>query len=212
MIHLFMPRLVQERAIAVEEVDAALTRVLDGPEFRRERTLLDEMIEWLGANFGTEAVELLGPLTRWIFAAALVGALLWSALVLVRALRSQGAGAAAGPARTSPLERARALLVRAREARSSGDLRLALRLYLHALLLGTSQAGELVYRDAWTNRELLRLGEPSPRVRTLLDAIVREYEPKEFGRAEVATGDLERLEELVATHLPAVQPANGGAA
>jgi hypothetical protein len=94
------------------------------------------------------------------------------------------------------------LRARARAARERGDLRLALRLLFQALLLALGGRGDLEVRPAWTNRELLRRGKPSPRSLALLEGLVRELEPKEFGRAAISSADLERLEGELAQHLP----------
>jgi hypothetical protein len=101
----------------------------------------------------------------------------------------------------SARERLRELAAAARAAGARGDLRLALRGYLHALLLALGGRGDLELNAAWTNRELLRRGRPSRAARALLEPLVRELEPKEFGRAAVGAADVERLAALLAPHL-----------
>ena len=111
------------------------------------------------------------------------------------------AGLAALAAGLGLEERLRRLRAEAAAARAAGDLRLALRTNLFALVLGLGRTGDLVYRDAWTNRELLARGKPSKAVRALLEPLVRELEPKEFGSGDVLPSDVDRLEALVEEHL-----------
>ena len=65
-----------------------------------------------------------------------------------------------------------------------------------ALVVGLGRRGNLEYRDAWTNRELLARGRPSTEVATLLSPLVDELDRKMFGRDETTAADVERLETL----------------
>jgi hypothetical protein len=118
---------------------------------------------------------------------------------MLRAARAEGeAPVGAAPGAPGELERRLAeLRARARRARAGGDLRLALRLSFQALLLALGGRGDLEFRPTWTNRELLRRGKPSRAALALLDGLVRELEPKEFGRDQVRESDLDRLEALL---------------
>ena len=88
------------------------------------------------------------------------------------------------------------LLAEARAARARGDLPLALRLFFFALVVGLGRVGDLEYHDAWTNRELLQRGSPSPQVARSLEGVVRELDLKGFGRVPTVAGDVDRLEAL----------------
>ncbi len=185
--------------IPSERVHAALERVLARGEFRREKSLLEEFLEWLLPRLGSERIAALGKILPWLLAFALLGLCL---ALLLRMVRSAGAARAARegelpPAPISLDERLRELRRRSRSARASGDLRLALRLLFLSLLLALGGRGDLVYRDAWTNRELLRRGKPSRSARALLEPLVRELEAKDFGRDPVCEADLDRLESLL---------------
>jgi hypothetical protein len=144
-------------------------------------------------------VTLIGDVLRWTLVILLGVAVALLALRLARALvasRATPVGAARAQD-VAPEARIAELLARARAARGSGDLRLALRLYLLALLHAFGGSGDLEYRPTWTHRELLRRGRPSPAARALLEDLIRELEAKEFGRASIDGGDLDRLEALL---------------
>ncbi len=93
---------------------------------------------------------------------------------------------------------ARALAIRreALEAEERGELALALRLNLFALVVGLSEHGDLEYREAWTNRELVERGRPRPEVRDRLTDLLDDIDPKTFGRTRTTPEDLRRVEAL----------------
>ena len=188
-----------------EEVAARLDEVLASPEFRDERTFWDELWDWLDRNFDIGESLALGDFLKGALIALLVVATILYLALWIRTLRARERLVAEGgrPIR-STLVRARELHEKARAAHQQGDERRAVRLYLHALIMGFSREGGLAYRDAWTNRELLLRGAPSPRVRDQLESLVRRYEPKEFGREEVLPEDLEALEALARRELAGV--------
>ena len=68
-------------------------------------------------------------------------------------------------------------------------------------MVGLGARGDVGFREAWTNRELLRRGRPKESARRLLEELVDELEGKEYGREEITTADLVRLEDLCSTHL-----------
>lgn len=123
-------------------------------------------------------------------------------LRLIRGLLATPPSAADGasqPARSVAGEsqrRAHALLEEARAARDAGDLVRALRLAFFALVVGLGRRGDLEYRDAWTNRELLERGAPSSEVRARLAPLVDELDAKGFGRQPTRREDVERLVAL----------------
>ena len=71
-----------------------------------------------------------------------------------------------------------------------------MRLYFRALVLGLSERGELRYRDAWTNRELLELGAPRRDVLPLLLPLVPRLDAQSFGREPTTAEDVDRLASL----------------
>ena len=140
---------------------------------------------------------------------ALVGA---AALLvrLVRRVRAPDAPRSGGDA--DRRERVRELLARAAGARGRGERQLALRLYFLALVVGLSQKGELEYREAWTYRELLERGQPSPRVLGELRPLQGELDRKLFGGGAISEEDLERVTGLCGRWLGAALPGAGGRA
>lgn len=85
---------------------------------------------------------------------------------------------------------------RARAAENAGDLVLALRLYFTALVVALGERGDLDYRDAWTNRELLERGEPEPEVAQLLGPLVPMLDAKSFGHEPAELEDVARMARL----------------
>ena len=184
-----------------EEVFRALEDVLSRREFDDGESMLDELWRWISDRFEPGGQVVIGD---YLFAGILTVILVAIVYVAIRLLVAGArrvptdddeGGAAGGP---TVEERVRALLAQAREARAQGDARLALRTLFFALFLGLGERGDLSYHEAWTNRELLRRGKPSPRARELLTPLVDELEPKEFGRQGVTEADLDRLETLCA--------------
>jgi len=89
-----------------------------------------------------------------------------------------------------------ALRREARAAAARGDRLGALRLLFRALVLGLSERGELEYRDAWTNRELLERGSPRRDVAPLLAGLVPRLDAQSFGREPAEPADVEHLASL----------------
>jgi len=186
--------------IPAEVVRAELAEVLRRSELDSTPSLLERFIDWLAPRLRTDEVDVLGDVLLAVLVAAAVVA---GGLLVARAWRLFRAGepdeedaeASAEPATDARLA---VLAEAAAAARAAGDLRLALRLYLHALLVALGGRGDLELRPAWTNRELLARGRLSREARALLEPLVRELEPKEFGRATVGADDVERLAHLLA--------------
>lgn len=183
--------------IPAERVVHELERVLAGREFRRSNSLLEEFAEWLDRTISPGEIGLAAEALVW-GALGLAAVLFLHALWRLRARR--GAPAIEAEALPGPgvRERLSELLTLAARARAAGDLRLALRLFLFALIVGLGERGDLRYHGAWTNRELLRRGQPGPAARALLEPLVAELEAKEFGREPVTAADVERLAGLCA--------------
>lgn len=182
---------VPRTEVEAERIDAALTEVLERPEFQEpEPNFLTELagdfIEWLGGLFSSEeagAVGKAGMDALLILLAAL--GLLALALLLVEVARSRARGARPDIPLLAPEEvahRVEELRREARAAESVGDWIRALRLYFFATVVGLGERGDLDYRDAWTNRELFERGSPSPETRELLGPLVTELDRHSFGR------------------------------
>lgn len=193
----------QARPIPAEEVREALTGVLRRAEFHDTPSLFEQFLDWLFPDEGG------GSLAEFqtVFVALLVVLLLWTLVRAVERLARrtppEGEGGTLAALAGSPSERLFRLREAAVRARAAGESRLALRLLFEALLLALGDRGDLEFRPAWTNRELVRRGRHATHVQELLEQLVRELEPKEFGRERVEEADLARLEELLAAQLRA---------
>jgi hypothetical protein len=199
--------------IPVEDVRAALSEALARGALEAEPSLLERFLDWLAPRLDTGEVRALGDVLLALFVAVALALLLRLAYRTWLVFRAPAVHAERAAAATEADTRARLteLAAAAREARARGDLRAALRHALHALLVALGGRGDLMLEPAWTNRELVSRGRPSRAARELLEPLVRELEPKEFGRAEVAAADLERLEALLAPHLAPSGRAPGSA-
>ena len=192
-------------------VEDELERILARPEFSELDSAGDERLGAFLEQSASASNEILAVLVDAVpFVLGLLAAwFLWR--LLRRAREPQGGPVASG--RSQVRERVVGLLADAREARGRGETRLALRLYLFALVAGLGAKGDLAFRAAWTNRELLHRGDPGPQARALLEGLIDELEPKEFGDARVEERDLDRLEALCAHHLASLlTPSKRGVA
>lgn len=195
---------------SVEEVRAAVEQVYSRPELSDEPGWLYRLTEWLGGLFGEpsgEALVDLGWVLLWVLVLLLAALAGWAFVRLGGQLPAGTARRRTPAARVS--RRVSALLAGAREARAAGDLVLALRLTFFALVVGLGRRGDLEYRDAWTNRELLARGHPSADVAARLGPLVDELDRKMFGGGNTTEGDLEHLDELCRRWLDPA-PAAGG--
>ncbi len=132
---------------------------------------------------------------------ALGTALVWIVWRIVRARLDRARPTDAGVVEADPVavRRARVADLRrsARAAHAAGDRVLALRLYFTALVVGLGEKGDLEYRDAWTNRELLERGEPSERVERELRPLVRDLDAKSFGGMPAFDEDVAAMSRVV---------------
>jgi hypothetical protein len=197
---------LQQSAAAPGEIERALEDVYARPEFRDEpgilERFLDDFFDWLGGLFESGAAD-----TDQLVSGAEV--LLWTVLVVgaiglawllftIGAPRLRGWRAARAELEAgAELERRVSLLRRrAREAESSGDWRLALRLHFFAAVVGLGELGSLDYRDAWTNRELLERGNPSGAVRARLSPLMTELDEYSFGLRPTGPEEVQRFSKL----------------
>ena len=188
--------------LPAETVERALEEVFARPEFARaEPTWTERFFDWIASLFEQLSLpegisEGVGWAILWTLG-VLIGALLvYSLWRLNLALRRDAVQAEAETAR-SVRERVDELRQQAERARLAGDRVLALRLYFFALVVGLGKRGDLEYRDAWTNRELLARGHPSPEVAGELGPLVNELDHKLFGDGETTERDLDRMSDLL---------------
>lgn len=193
-----------------DAIQRALDDVLAREEFAQSKVRTpswlekawDNFVEWLERTFDFD-LSGAGPLVVKAFYVLMAAAAIYLVVRLVVAwVRSRRATPEAA------LESARAarvaeLLAAARAARANGDVVLALRLHFWALVIGLSERGDLEYRDAWTNRELVERGHPRPDVERILAALVPGLDAKSFGHAPASDADVEELAQLCREHLGA---------
>jgi hypothetical protein len=195
-------------AIPAEVVRAKIDEIKSRPEFGGERSMLgqwfsdliDKILRAIGDVFGIDPRHA-GDILVVILYVALAVALVWIVWRIVRARLDARAAQDAGPLEVDPAH-ARRLRVGelrrlARSARTAGNHVLALRLYFTALVVGLGEKGDLEYRDAWTNRELLERGEPSERVERKLSPLVRGLDEKSFGGAPAHDDDVDAMSRVV---------------
>ncbi len=192
------------------EVAAMVQDVLARREFGQGESMIEELVAWVAARFESGGAIEAGQFLFALVVSLLVGVPLYLLARFVAAGRLRHAGAedgqdgAGGP---TIAQRVRELRRQARAARERGERRVALRKLLFALVLGLGERGDLQYRDAWTNRELLRRGRPAPEVERFLAPLVVELEAKEFGREAATEADLDRLESICDRALGAAEGA-----
>ena len=128
-----------------------------------------------------------------------------TAMVVVLVRGRAGRWRRRGARRVEPSEvvrqRVEELRARARAAEGDGDLVLALRTHLFALVVGLGEVGDLEFRPTWTDRELLERGHPEPRVKAWLSGLLDELDPTTYGQQAVSQEDVRRLDWLPARSL-----------
>ena len=195
-------------AIPAEAVRAKVDEILARPEFAGERSVLgqwfgdviEDILDAIGDLFGFGPAAA-GEVLTVILYVALAVAL---ALIVWRIVRARLAARAEEGVEPVEIDPARARRLRvgelrrnARSAHAAGNHVLALRLYFTALVVGLGEKGDLEYRDAWTNRELLERGEPSERVERKLSPLVRGLDEKSFGGVPALDEDVEAMSRVV---------------
>ncbi len=125
---------------------------------------------------------------------------------LLRLRRDEGARTKREELRTS---RVASQLEAGRAARLAGDLPTALRAFWAALVTGLGRGDELVYRPAWTCREMLSRSRTAGPDTQLLSELLPRIERLEFGRVEITLADVEDLERLCDERLAPVLRLEG---
>jgi hypothetical protein len=188
-----------------EAVRERIRRILARDEFDQGGSALarwfaervEKASEWLRDLLGISAGSARFALALVLAAAALL--LLWGIGRIVARRRPRADdGMDRGSASAASLRAASVAALRreARAAAGRGDRLAALRLYFRALVIGLSERGELRYRDAWTNRELLERGSPRREVLPLLAPLVPRLDAQSFGREPASAEDVDRLAAL----------------
>jgi hypothetical protein len=191
-----------------EAIRRAVESVLARDEFVRPEDpgpswlakLGHEFLKWLEDIFDLAPGGAGMLLQTLLYALLAIGFVLLLVALLRGALARAREPAAPG---TAGLRAARVaeLLAQARAADARGELAQALRFYFWALVVGLSERGDLEYRDAWTNRELVERGHPRPEVQRLLAALVPDLDAKSFGPMPATAADVEQLSSLCREHL-----------
>ncbi len=132
----------------------------------------------------------------WVLLIALV--VVYLGLLIARVIRA-GQHSRSEPRQGRELQlqvRVQELREQAQAAELAGDYTLALRLYFFALVIGLGQQGELEYKEAWTNRELLERGDPRPDVLKLLRPLVGELDAHSFGERQTEHREVRHFAQL----------------
>lgn len=195
------------RSVASDLADASSERgadairerireILESPQFAqrddRFQRWLRDLLESIFGVHGSTASTLASVLV-WTFLACAVVLL----VVAVARAMPRRTPVEAEPVELARDERIGDLRRRARAAEAAGDLVLALRLYFTALVVALGERGDLDYRDAWTNRELLERGQPGPRATALLEPLVPALDRHSFGGEPATRDDVARLAALL---------------
>lgn len=193
--------MLQQPPAAADEVRRQVHEILARKEFAGEEDswfvrLLKALDEQLHLDLGAAGMA---RAVFWIMAISLGVLVAWVVIreVLLRveaAAMAKSAGRSGSSADVS--RRVEELLAASRAARAKGELVLALRLSFFALVVGLGRRGDLEYRDAWTNRELLERGAPRAEVAALLAPLVEVLDRKGFGLEPARESDVDDLEAL----------------
>ncbi|HEV8113054.1 MAG TPA: hypothetical protein VGR31_09785 [Planctomycetota bacterium] len=195
---------LQSNGLDRGEVRAHVDRILQGDEFQHSGTLfrwidekLSRAVEWFGDLIGVPDPRA-AQRALVVFLVVLACALLWALYRTLRDARRAPAGDGTAAFSEEAVRAAGVAALRraARAAAAAHDHIGALRLYFRALVLGLSERGELRYRDAWTNRELLERGAPRAEVLPLLAPLVPHLDAQSFGHEPAGADDVARLADL----------------
>jgi hypothetical protein len=199
---------VKLEEIAADEIRARAAEVLARPEFAPQtESWLEQFVDWLRRTFSID-VDGAGFATFLGWAAAAICAACLVSIVLRETRQRMDTWkrrTVAPSAAASVSRRVEELLEASRAARARGELALALRLAFFALVVGLARRGDLEYRDAWTNRELVERGAPPASVRGVLAPLVEALDRKGFGLEPTSEADVDALEALCRRELGGVR-------
>ena len=183
-------------AVRPEELRSTLEDVLTSNGIPSDVSRNGGLPEWL--NWIPESsLPFMGGMLRVALVVAALVAIFYLVRVLIRYGRSDAFDEAV-ERRSFEETRIRVGQLRkdAQAAEHAGDLGLALRLYLFALVVGLGENGELEFRPAWTNRELIARGQPKIAVERTLTGLLDELDPKTFGSEPALSEDVRRMESI----------------
>lgn len=194
-------------------VRTTIDSILQSSEFTPKNTGLERAIAWIvdaladllpDGGVSRDTLEMLAATLVYVVLGALVVLLGW---VIVRAWRRREKRSIAVPdPAVVRARRVEELRQRARAANTRGEHVLALRLEFTALVVGLGERGDLEYRDAFTNRELLERGRPGREAEALLRPIVPELDRRSFGGESATSEDFAHLSALCDRLLAGARP------
>jgi hypothetical protein len=201
------PLLGQSGSVSHAVVRSKVDDVLSRSEFVQHETrtshAFEAFFDWLSSvlskvfGAGISAAHAM----LWIVGVLIIAGIVVVTWRAIRTSRAESASRSERSLRAAPErerhERVADLRARAGTARSAGQHLLALRLYYTALVVGLGESGDLDYRDAWTNRELLERGRPKPAVESALAPLLVELDHKSFGGALATEHDVDEMAHLV---------------
>ncbi len=186
-------------------VRAAIDDVLASTEFHHAPTGFDRVREWIAdllegllpeGSFDAATLSGLAQVLVWVVLAALVAFVVWGIARTITWNRAHVEAEAAADPEVRRARRVAELRSLARAANARGEHVLALRLEFTALVVGLGERGDLEYRDAFTNRELLERGKPGRDAEAVLRPIVPDLDRKSFGGEPATAADFARLSSL----------------
>jgi len=186
-------------------VRVTIDEILAGPGFQKSETIFERIIEWIveflsdllpEGSLSEATLSGLAQALVWIVLAAVVALVVWAIVRAQPWKRARADPEAAADPTVERAQRVAELRSRARAANARGEHVLALRLEFTALVVGLGERGDLEYRDAFTNRELLERGKPGRAAEALLRPIVPVLDRKSFGGEPATSDDFARLSSL----------------
>lgn len=181
-----------------ERVREVLRAVLEREGIPRPEAEPSALQRWLGELLDG-LMSGVGGSARFLELLLVVAAAAFLVTLVLALLRRSGgrtsAPRLAGDVGEAARARVDALREEARRLAQAGELGLALRAYLVALVVGLGEHGDLELRPAWTNRELLVRGRVRPEVRDRLAELFDALEPKTFGRVPATLEDVRALDD-----------------
>ena len=193
--------LLQE-PVDAERVHEVLRSIMEREGIPREPAESGALTQWLADKFGSLFDGLEGSSDALIVVLIVLSVAFVITLGIAaargRAGRWRGRDARRVEKSQAVRLRVEELRARARAAEMDGDLVLALRTHLFALVVGLGEVGDLEFRPTWTDRELLERSHPEPRVKQWLGGLLDDLDPMTFGHRLVSVEDVRRLDGLSA--------------
>lgn len=199
-MHPQAPHSPEEIRLALDEVIEEVGGV-DRPPTWPEKIAewIGDIFEWIGDKLGLrpESAQIGFDIIYWGMIGLACLLILFIVFRIALALR-RGERLRAGTQVLSKIvaTRLQELYGRAAQAEREQDWVKALRLYYFALVVGLGERGDIEYRDAWTNRELLERGGPDNDVRQRLEPLLTHLDAVSFGDESASEDDVQDMEGL----------------